>query len=140
MVSCKLCRSCSLISVLTDENPLRFTSSFIIFLLCSSSEDPCARASCNHGTCLNEGASYRCECHRGYEGSACDRQIDPCSTFVCYNGGACVAQQDNQPVCQCAPGYRGPNCYESDGTCISETCMWLFSVSCSEISNGYIHL
>ena len=75
--------------------------------------------SCNYGTCINEGTSYRCECHRGYEGPACDRQIDPCSNFVCYNGGSCVVQQDNQPMCQCAHGYRGPNCYESDGMCIS---------------------
>ncbi|CAF3883981.1 unnamed protein product [Rotaria sp. Silwood2] len=81
---------------------------------CLTPLDACARVSCNHGTCINEGASYRCECHRGYEGSACDRQIDPCSNFVCYNGGVCHVQQDNQPMCRCAHGYRGPNCYESD--------------------------
>ncbi|CAF2788344.1 unnamed protein product [Rotaria sp. Silwood2] len=97
---------------------------------CLTPLDACARVSCNHGTCINEGASYRCECHRGYEGSACDRQIDPCSNFVCYNGGVCHVQQDNQPMCRCAHGYRGPNCYESDGMfdpclrydCSSGTC------------------
>ena len=88
---------------------------FIYFLLFLFNKDACLQASCNHGTCINEGTSYRCECHRGYEGSVCDRQVDPCSNFVCYNGGTCVVQQDNQPMCHCTHGYRGPNCYESDG-------------------------
>lgn len=61
------------------------------------------------------GTSYRCECQRGYEGSACDRQIDPCASFVCYNGGACLVQESYHPVCQCTPGYRGANCYETEG-------------------------
>ncbi|CAF4741228.1 unnamed protein product [Rotaria sp. Silwood1] len=90
---------------------------------CLTPVDACARVSCNHGTCINEGASYRCECHRGYEGSACDRQIDPCSNFVCYNGGVCHIQQENQPMCRCAHGYRGPNCYESDvDPCVRYDC------------------
>jgi Notch-like protein len=88
-----------------------FFSSFWIY------KDACAKASCNYGTCINEVTSYRCECHRGYEGAACDRQIDPCANFVCYNEGVCIVQQDYQPMCQCAHGYRGPNCYESDGMC-----------------------
>ncbi len=87
----------------------------VVILYFFISKDACARVSCNYGTCINEGTSYRCECHRGYEGSACDRYIDPCSSFVCYHGGACHIQ-DNQPVCQCALGYRGVNCYETDGT------------------------
>jgi len=85
---------------------------FVFVFVC---KDACARVSCNYGTCINEGTSYRCECQRGYEGAACDRPIDPCSSFVCYNGGVCYTQEYNQPVCQCAPGYRGTNCYEIDG-------------------------
>ncbi|CAF4513975.1 unnamed protein product, partial [Rotaria magnacalcarata] len=82
----------------------------------------CARVSCNYGSCVNEGASYRCDCQRGYEGSACDQQIDPCLNFVCYNGGLCLVQNTNQPMCQCAQGYRGPNCYESDDVCDNVNC------------------
>ena len=48
-----------------------------------------------------------------------DKSI-PCLNFVCYNEGNCIVQQDNQPVCQCAQGFRGPNCYESDGMWVSE--------------------
>ncbi|CAF1382216.1 unnamed protein product, partial [Adineta ricciae] len=39
---------------------------------------------------------------------------DPCASFVCYNGGVCHTQANSQPVCQCALGYRGANCYEAD--------------------------
>ncbi len=84
---------------------------FYIFI----SEDACARVSCNYGTCINAGTSYRCECQRGYEGSVCDRQIDLCASFVCYNGGVCNIQENNRPVCQCTHGYRGANCYDIDG-------------------------
>jgi len=96
----------------------RIDSSFFFFVILSFfiSEDACARVSCNYGTCINEDTSYRCECQRGYEGAACDRQIDPCASFVCYHGGVCHVQQNNEPVCQCAHGYRGANCYEADGT------------------------
>lgn len=87
------------------------------------SKDACARVSCNHGTCINEGTSYRCECQRGYEGAVCDRQIDPCSSFVCYHGGVCHVQE-TQPACQCAPGYRGANCYEADGTFCQQSFAW----------------
>ena len=33
---------------------------------------------------------------------ACDRQIDLCSSFVCYNEGVCHLQEYNRPVCQCS--------------------------------------
>lgn len=88
----------------------------IIHIHFSLFKDACARVSCNYGTCINEGTSYRCECHQGYEGATCDRMIDPCSNFVCYNGGICRFESDNRPYCQCAQGFRGANCYESDGT------------------------
>ncbi|CAF4406810.1 unnamed protein product, partial [Rotaria magnacalcarata] len=75
---------------------------FFFCFISSIYKDACTRVSCNYGRCVNEGASYRCQCDPGYEGSVCDRQIDLCASFTCYNGGRCHLD-GHRPLCQCNP-------------------------------------
>ena len=84
----------------------------------------CDTTTCIHGTCFGD----ECKCNTGYAGINCDTCADgyhaegltcvpndPCDeTNPCNpNGGTCILQNE-QPVCQCDPGYTGDTCYDCD--------------------------
>lgn len=47
---------------------------------------------------------------------------DPCSTNPCYNGASCAAQNSNNYVCLCPPGYSGSRCESAVGLCKNNNC------------------
>ncbi|CAF4454927.1 unnamed protein product, partial [Didymodactylos carnosus] len=78
-----------------------------------TSIDICSQTNCNYGTCINEpDGQYRCECLSGYEGRNCERQVDPCLSYACYNEGVCIVQ-NGQPLCRCTYGYTGHDCSQT---------------------------
>ncbi len=96
----------------------------------------------SHGTCVDEGATLRCDCDPGYSGATCG---------ACYPGyhddgsGACVLDQTCEPTscsgvgncddsggvvsCACPPEYAGAHCEacasgfarDPGGACLAST-------------------
>ena len=63
----------------------------------------------NGGQCVEQlGASYVCECTKGYTGRDCETQIQECVSNPCLNGAICQDQIDGYQ-CLCMPGYTGTN-------------------------------
>ena len=36
--------------------------------------------------------------------------IDPCYNYKCANGGTCVADNNDRPICNCLSGFSGNHC------------------------------
>ena len=36
--------------------------------------------------------------------------IDPCYNYQCANGGTCVADNNDRPICNCPSGFSGNHC------------------------------
>ncbi len=49
------------------------------------------------------------QCQPGFDGFACDHNIDDCAAQPCLNGGACT-DGVNSYTCTCAAGFSGTNC------------------------------
>ncbi|XP_070781162.1 versican core protein [Enoplosus armatus] len=50
------------------------------------------------------------------------RDLLPCSTSVCQNGGSCY-KKGAQNICMCAPGYTGQHCETDVDECQSNPCL-----------------
>ncbi|XP_071058474.1 versican core protein [Pseudochaenichthys georgianus] len=50
------------------------------------------------------------------------RDLLPCTTNVCQNGGSCY-RRNTQNVCVCAPGFAGPLCEADGDECQSNPCL-----------------
>jgi len=59
----------------------------------------------NGGTCRDVGASHRCDCRHGYEGSYCEADVDECQSQPCSNGARCV-DLVGRYHCDCPLGYQ----------------------------------
>uniref|UniRef100_A0A669B5N4 Versican core protein n=1 Tax=Oreochromis niloticus TaxID=8128 RepID=A0A669B5N4_ORENI len=55
-------------------------------------------------------------------GAFCFKDLPPCSTNVCQNGGSCY-KKGPQNVCICAPGYTGWHCETDIDECQSNPCL-----------------
>ncbi|XP_063984158.1 protein crumbs isoform X2 [Diachasmimorpha longicaudata] len=82
---------------------------------CTIDVDECASKStdCGYGKCVNRLGRYECACKAGYCGSDC-KTVDPCNDDICKNGGTCLCDENTGYFCQCADGYIGQNCTESE--------------------------
>ncbi|KAI5725404.1 hypothetical protein M8J77_014895 [Diaphorina citri] len=75
----------------------------------------------NGGTCIDLYNRFLCLCPAGWEGPACDTDVNECAKFKstedgCHNGGTCV----NIPggfQCICPPHYYGVHCNAKNFTC-----------------------
>ena len=65
----------------------------------------------NGATCIDDVASYTCECMTGYRGENCE-EIDDCESNPCQNGATCY-DGDSSYTCNCMIGYTGMNCETS---------------------------
>ncbi|XP_041666504.1 versican core protein-like [Cheilinus undulatus] len=62
------------------------------------------------------------------------RDLLPCSTSVCQNGGSCY-KKGSQNICVCAPGFTGPRCETDVDECHSNPC--LNGATCLDGVNSY---
>ncbi|XP_023144218.2 versican core protein-like [Amphiprion ocellaris] len=62
------------------------------------------------------------------------RDLLPCSTSVCLNGGSCY-KRGVQNICVCAPGYTGQRCETDVDECQSNPC--LNGATCLDGVNSY---
>ena len=96
-----------------DSNPL-FLDSFLhsffsplfmfsLFLLCACRNDFCCFALCA-GVCVDQIASFRCECPSGFDGARCEHNIDDCADVHCEQGARCE-DLVNDFKCHCPKGW-----------------------------------
>lgn len=67
--------------------------------------------------------NYSCECPIGFAGEFCERDIRPCSNFVCMNNATCDESKVNplEFKCICQTGYEGTFC-EKNVFCKNVVC------------------
>ncbi|CAH1121617.1 unnamed protein product [Ceutorhynchus assimilis] len=84
--------------------------------------DDCASNPCkNGGICFDIYNGFLCQCPTGWEGPACDIDINECARFIgtdlgCQNGGTCL----NLPgtyQCQCPNTWIGVHCNRKKSDC-----------------------
>uniref|UniRef100_A0A8C9QSR8 Slit guidance ligand 1 n=1 Tax=Spermophilus dauricus TaxID=99837 RepID=A0A8C9QSR8_SPEDA len=81
---------------------------------CEVNTDDCVEHACaNGGVCVDGVGNYTCHCP--LHGQLCEipphppAPRNPCEGTECQNGANCV-DQGSRPVCQCLPGFGGPEC------------------------------
>lgn len=103
-------------------------------------DQECLITSCfGRGDCTEVEGRVVCDCHLGFEGDACETELDPdtCPAVdPCGDHGTCD-DSSGSAICQCDAGYLGTDCtlcypgYTDDGTgncvltqiCTASTCL-----------------
>jgi len=93
-------------------------------ITCSEPISSCAENPCIHeGTCVNEYASYRCECLSHWTGEYCEIPVDDelgCNAtgvfHPCQHNSSCQSN-DHGYECECGFGWLGRNCQYSMKNC-----------------------
>ncbi|XP_011302978.1 cubilin [Fopius arisanus] len=83
----------------------------------SAVSNPCAMNPCIHGSCVQQGHSFICNCQSGYSGSHCEIAVNPCVPNPCRNSGICTRASDNTVTCECTATYQGPRCETPKRNC-----------------------
>lgn len=69
--------------------------------------EACGEIVCAHGACINDAV---CECDPGWEGTACDVNVDDCADEPCANGTCHDALEGF--TCECDDAFEGALCDE----------------------------
>ena len=75
---------------------------------------------CDHGDC-NEGNSFKCVCHDGYDGPNCEIDKDECKPNEPCKNGQCKNEIGDYR-CECETGFDGKNCQININKCESDPC------------------
>jgi hypothetical protein len=82
----------------------------------------------NNSTCIpskkkSRLRSYLCDCKIGFSGNFCEKDLRPCSNYVCIHNSTCESPIDNpmEFKCVCQPSFEGLFC-ESNIVCKNVTC------------------
>ncbi|XP_060064630.1 neurogenic locus Notch protein-like isoform X2 [Ylistrum balloti] len=86
---------------------------------CNRKIDICAP--CQHGSCDQSAAAYKCVCDLGFTGTNCEINMDECASDPCRNGGLCL-DLVGQYTCICSVGWNGPDCENDVNECLQNTC------------------
>ena len=73
--------------------------------------DQCNNDFCGpHGRCFIDFETKVpvCQCHQGFEGKLCNKNIDECQANECKNGASCIDKNDGYE-CICRTGWTGNN-------------------------------
>jgi hypothetical protein len=74
--------------------------------------DYCKDSPCKHGTCIDTGDAFKCDCSPGFSGDDCSTDVDECADAAnppCKNGGTCTNTEGGF-TCACAAGFSGKDC------------------------------
>ena len=84
--------------------------------------DNCVEINCSeHGQCVDEVDSFRCNCSTGFTGMLCEINIDDCLSNPCGERGQCV-DGVNTFDCVCDPGFTGEVCQTNIYDCVGVNC------------------
>lgn len=92
---------------------------------CEVDKDDCQSQPCqNGGKCIDGMGAFQCDCSdTGYEGTACQLNIDECSVHgPCQNGATCHDTYGSF-TCECATGFGGYNCAKAVNECVPQPCL-----------------
>ncbi|KAK6047977.1 EGF-like domain protein, partial [Cooperia oncophora] len=76
----------------------------------------------SHGKCVLTSSleEYECRCNDGWIGDHCEER-NPCPPEYCNHGGKC-SQNGSDFVCNCPPGFYGPQCEHDVNECDLSPC------------------
>ena len=67
----------------------------------------------------------QCLCPKFYNGSFCEQSTSRCDVDnPCENNSTCIVDYHRHPfyMCNCLPGWKGPNCQEEVDECKTKPC------------------
>ena len=82
--------------------------------------DLCLPNPCFHGSCFEQGDSYRCQCYPGYYGDNCEER-DECHSNPCLHGNCTDGNEAYS--CECEAGFLGNNCEDEDDCYHDNACV-----------------
>ena len=92
----------------------------------------------NGGLCIDEVHSFRCQCTSGFNGSACENDIDECAGNPCQNGATCEDRVGSF-CCQCQQNDDGPLCESGNSLILQEfNSMKTVLLHCSVADPGFL--
>ncbi len=68
---------------------------------------------------MSNAGNFSCLCQAGKTGKLCEKDIEPCVSSPCKNGGLCVNEGADRFKCVCLTGFTGRLCEMNIDFCIN---------------------
>lgn len=100
--------------------------------------DPCKPNPCDSNeVCQRNGASYKCECQKGWSGDNCSTNADDClNNNACQHGASCVDMLGDF-TCVCKWGFQGRYCELNIDECKQEKSLCRNGATCKDMANNF---